>query len=354
MCAIGEHHEISQVIRGGPADWSTTDPRRPIHSTRGSLDNSWWSAIHAGVRFALRCPAIQPPRGLSAVVGLTAILSAAVACSEDASSPAAEGSAAPVATASAGDNSPKGFVLPPAQPFEPNPLGLAAPQAFPAQGSIVYAIPKAALAELEEGSTVILNESVVEGRDGNAVIVRRGWHSPYPIHPGYVISLNQDRLRRGDFVLAPYRQRLRHAVIVTLLHRQAVIRYTDLGRKLADQRVKPTRLGRIAPGLNPGALAVYEQGSDWHHVMLISKSGDRWFAIGHGGEAKLLAESSLVELPRSFRPKPKVGSTMWVAWRGEMVDATVRKVESPELFVLKRPRAGGTIVAGIGQLMHPH
>ena len=276
-------------------------------------------------------------------------------CSESGSGAAAEGTAGPAAaTASAGDSEADGFVLPPKRPFDPNPLNLSASAAIPPKGALVYAIPKAVLAQLKEGSTVVLRKSVVEGRDGDAVVVRRSWHDPYPIHPGYLLTPNRDKLRRGDFVLAAYQGRLHHAVVVTLLHRTAIIRYTDLGRKLSDQRVKPEALSRIAPGFHPGALAVYQQGSDWRHAMLISKTGSSWFTIGYGGEAKLVPEDELVAVPRELRPKPKTGTKLWVVWRGEMVDATVRKIESPELFVLKRPRAGTTILAGIGQVMHPH
>jgi len=262
------------------------------------------------------------------------------------------------ATTSARPGSP--LLLPAARQLDPNPLGLSAVAALPPEGARVYAPPPRVLAGLHEGATLALRRSRVVGHDGEVLIVRQGWGAPYAVHPGLVIAPQSDKLRRGQFVLAPYQGQLRHAVLVTLLHRDALIRFTDVGHKLRKQRVSPDLLGRIDPGLSPGAYAAYRssEGAEWQHVMLVSPSVRAsgrvgWLALGYAAEVRIIDEADLVPMPRSFRPKVKRGDTLWVAWRGTLVPATVRKVTSQHLFTLRRPRLSRPIIAGIGMVMLP-
>jgi len=94
----------------------------------------------------------------------------------------------------------------------------------------------------------------------------------------------------------------------------------------------------------------------WSHVLLVSSATHpdgrrRWLVLGYGAEARLVDQERLRPVPLDFRPRP--GSRVWVAWRGQMVPATTRSVDRSGLVHVVRPSLGGGMVVGCGMLMPP-
>ena len=136
---------------------------------------------------------------------------------------------------------------------------------------------------------------------------------------------------------------------------RVMVQYTDLGFRLGDQRLAPDRIGVLTDGLEPGAYAAYRADQEYRHVQLVSggrhADGKKlWFAIENEGQIRLIDEAQLVALPRP-RFKPKKGSTVLAAWRGAMVRATVRDLERPGLYTVKRPRSGAPLLVGPDMMM---
>jgi hypothetical protein len=136
-----------------------------------------------------------------------------------------------------------------------------------------------------------------------------------------------------------------------------VVRFTDVGVSVRDQKIEPLRIGRLEGGLEPGGYAVHRREDEWRHVLLVSsakhRGAERWLVLGRAGAAELVDAQQLQAMPLRLKPKPKKGTTLWVAWRGTMVPAAVRKSESAELFTLDRARSGAPLVLGIGMVMPP-
>jgi hypothetical protein len=247
-------------------------------------------------------------------------------------------------------------VLPPRQPFDSNPLGLPGQPVPVKEGQRVFAVPQPMLARARVGSSLVLRAATVEGREGDDLVVRVGTGIPYPVHPAYVVVPRPGRMGRGTPVFAAYRGVLRHGVVKNLSLDRVVVRYTDLGFKLADQKLVPARVGVLAPGvLMPGGQAVARQDGELRHVQLVSTGvhsdgKKRWLVIGHLGEAQLVEETALVPLPaRRFRAK--VGTTVLAAWRGTMVPAKLLTIDRPGLFTVKRARTARRLLVGPGMLM---
>jgi hypothetical protein len=250
------------------------------------------------------------------------------------------------------------LVLPPKRPFDPNPLQLPAMGAAKLEkGQGIWVVPRRMLEGARLGSSMKLVRARVAGVEGNDIMVADRYGASYPVHRGYAIIPHQGRLRRGDRVFAPYRGELRHGVVATLRRKQALIRFTDLGYKLRDQKVEPARVGRLGPGLEPGGYAVHRQADEWRHVLLVSKAKhrgvERWLVLGRAGAAQLVDAERLQPMPLRIKPKPKTGTALWVAWRGTMVPAAVRGIESADLFTLARARSGAPLVLGFGMVMPP-
>jgi hypothetical protein len=208
------------------------------------------------------------------------------------------------------------------------------------------------------GSALALHAATVLGREGDDVILRVGHGAPYSIHPAYVVTLRRARLGRETPVIAAYRERLSHAVVKGLARDRVVVRYTDLGFKLGDQKLKLDKIGVLTPGVAaPGGYAVYRAEHEYRHVLLVSEAVHadgkrRWLAIGHGGESLLLESNLVTPLPVA-RFVPKVGSSLLAAWRGTMVLATVEDVDRPGLYRVARPRTSPTLLLGPGMIMPP-
>lgn len=257
------------------------------------------------------------------------------------------------ATAVAG----QGFVLPPPRPFKSNPLGLAAEPVNLEPGERVFAVPRRMLEHAKLGSTMVLEPARVEGREGADLVVRVRQSIPNPVHPAYVVVPRRGRVGRGTPLLVVYRDEIHQAVARNVALDSVVVRITDAGRKLPDQKLAQEDVAVLSPGeLLPGGHAVYREGKVHRHVQLISRGNARgkvqWLVLGRANEAQLVEESRLSALPQA-RHNPRTGDKVWVAFRGEMVPAEIRAVDAPGLYTVKRERAGEPMLVGPGHLMAP-
>jgi hypothetical protein len=248
-----------------------------------------------------------------------------------------------------------GFVLPPPRPFNANPLGLSTAPVTVEEGDRVFAVPRRMLEHAKLGSTMLLEPGRVEGREGEDLIVRVKNGVPYPVHPAYVVVPHRGRIGRGTSLLVAYRDVVHHAVARNVAHDRVVVRITDAGRKLPDQKLDPEDVGMLEDGvLEPGGHAAFSEKNVQHHVMLVSRGRHEgkwhWLVFGMAGEAQLIEESRLQALPRQ-RHDPRPGDKVLVAFRGAMVSAEVRAVDAPGLFTVKRERAGEPLLVGPGWLM---
>jgi hypothetical protein len=269
---------------------------------------------------------------------------------ESAAQPAASASGSAVALVS------DGFVLPPERPREPNPLGLPAASLDAAEDQRAFAVPADMLAGAEIGSAMMLRAATLEGRDGDELMVRVEHGPLYPLHPGYLVVPRPGRFQRNTEVIAAYRGKLQHGVVSGLYKDKVVVRFTDLGFKLGDQRLERDRVGVLGPGLVAGAYAVYRAATELRHVLLVSAAthpeGVRWLVIEHAGASRLIDADKLTRLPVG-RFAPKVGASAMVAWRGSMVHAQVRSIDEPGLYTVKRARAGAPLLVGPQMMMPP-
>lgn len=250
----------------------------------------------------------------------------------------------------------EGILLPPPRTFDPNPLGLPAVAPVPMKrGQRIFAAPPRMVQRAKLGSSFLLAMATFLAMEGNDYVIRVGFGAPYQVHPGYVVVPRPGRFRRGAIVIAGYRDQIHHGVVTGLRRDRVMVQYTDLGFRLGDQRLAPDRIGVLTDGLEPGAYAAYRADQEYRHVQLVSggrhADGKKlWFAIENEGQIRLIDEAQLVALPRP-RFKPKKGSTVLAAWRGAMVRATVRDLERPGLYTVKRPRSGAPLLVGPDMMM---
>jgi hypothetical protein len=277
------------------------------------------------------------------------------ACS-DSTAPTDEEPAAASASASATVVSAAGYVLPPPRPFDNNPLDLPSVPLSLEEGARVLAVPKRMLEHARAGTTMVLEPARVEGREGDDLVVRVRQGVPFPAHSAYVVVLERGRIGRGTPLVVVYRDAVRHAVARNVAHDRVVVRLTDGGHKLPDQKLDPEDVGMLTPGaLTPGGYAVHKEGDGLEHVLLVSRGQHkdkkvRWLALGRAGEAKLIEESALSALPRPNH-EPRTGDQVLAAFRGRMVSAEVRAVDAPGLYTVKRERAGEPLLVGPDSLM---
>ncbi|MBW2529070.1 MAG: hypothetical protein JRI23_33140 [Deltaproteobacteria bacterium] len=216
-------------------------------------------------------------------------------------------------------------------------------------------MPRRALLGAESGSSLPLRYAEVVGHEGGLLLVSMGREAPYAVHPGYVIAPQlEGRLRRGSYVLAPYRQQLRHGVVVRVQGDGVQLQYTDLGFKAGVRRLQRKWVAPQPDGLAPGNFAVARRGGKLEHLLLVSSGtwGDgtkRWLALGHGTAATLVDEASLQPLSLDF--KPKAGEPVLVQWLGTMVPAEVVAVDPPGLFRVERPEVAPGLVVGADLLL---
>jgi hypothetical protein len=253
---------------------------------------------------------------------------------------------------------PQGVVLPPVRPYDDNPLNLPAASVDVAKGATVFAVPKRILETAKMGSTLVLRAAKVVRNESNELVVRARHGVAYSIHGGYVVVPRPGRIGRGTPLIAAYRGVLRHAVAKNLSRDRVVIRFTDLGYKLRDQKLAPRDIGVLKKGvLMPGSYAVYRAEHDHQHVILVSQAVHadgkaRWLVLAEGGESRLIEASKLSALPEA-RFRPRAGTPVLVAYRGSMVRAKVRTVDNPGVFTVKRERAGAPLTVGPGMMLKP-
>lgn len=249
------------------------------------------------------------------------------------------------------------FVLPPERPWDPNPLELPpAPPVAVEVNQRVFAVPRDMLAAAKPGHLLALHAAHVVRVEGDLWVVREGQGEAYTVHPAYVVVPKPGRFARETPVIAAYRGKLHHGVVKHLLRDRVVVRFTDLGFRLADQRLDPKRVGVIGPGLSPGGHAVYPTESGLAHVLLVSRGEHadgkaRWLTVGHGGEAALIDEERLRPLPVRERFRPRVGDAVRAAHQGAMVMATLREIDRPGWYTVKRDRAGAPLLVGPSEIM---
>lgn len=262
----------------------------------------------------------------------------------------------PSSTVSAVGAKPGRFVQPPRRTFDSNPLRLPVQAVSVAEGARVYAPSREALEGARRGRTLVLRFATAFGVDGGNVLVRVGRAPPYPVHPGYVVVPAEGRLRRGSYVIAPYRRQLRHAIVTGIKKEQVTVRYTDVLARVGERRL---RLSDVAPqpeGLRPGNYAVFREGQRYRHVLLVSEGTwadgkKRWLALGYAAEALLVDHNEL--RPMSLDYDPDEGDAVWVSWLGHMVPATVAAVETRGLYLVERPRFAGPLRVGPDLLLRP-
>jgi hypothetical protein len=249
-----------------------------------------------------------------------------------------------------------------------NPLGLPPAKVNLDPGKRVFTFTEEMLAAARPGATLVLSAATV-AIEGDDLIIEGHGRPSYKVHPGYVIPVpDEPKLRLHEPVLTEYGGLMRHAVVLRFVKDKLAVRFTDLpgrtnevllqgGSGAPKQNVpsKAARFIRQVDGLVPGNYAALHRGDEWLHVLLISASGEgasrRWFALGFGGAAMLVAEADLRPIPVKLRPK--LGGVVWAEWSGKMRRGTVQSADDPGLYTIKYERAGRPAVVGWGLLMAP-
>jgi hypothetical protein len=206
------------------------------------------------------------------------------------------------------------------------------------------------------GSTLILYAATVTAFDGDDLIVEGSAGPSYRVHAGYVIAVpDRPKVRIGDPILTEWNGAMKHAVVTRFVKDRTVVRYTDMEARAPEGQLKSARIVKQVEGLAPGNYAAaLGEGGEAKHVLLVSPiDGEprRWFALGFGGAATLVAESALRPIPVKFAAK--VGAPVWAEWVGVMRPATVVGIDDPALFTVKFERAGRPASVGWGLLMKP-
>lgn len=256
-----------------------------------------------------------------------------------------------------------------AAPADPNPLRLPPARLTLDAGRRVFTFPEQMLAAARPGSTLVLQAATVIDLEGDDLVIDGRGGPNYKVHAGYAIAVpDEPRVKPGDPVIAENNGALRHGVVTKFVRDRVGVRFTDLegrapellllggsGKPIAGAPSKALRLVKQAEGLHPGNYAALRRGEEWRHVLLVSASGEgdarRWFALGYGGAAMIVAESELLPIPVRFAAKP--GRAVWAESSGKMRRATVEKEGDKGLFSVKFERAGRAQPVGWGRLMLP-
>jgi hypothetical protein len=290
-----------------------------------------------------------------AIVAL--LLVALGGCDGERDETSAEPASSEAAAEASGTAALAGVVLPPERAPVVNPLELPVPldPAPVAVEQLVFAVPQRMLERARLGSAMALRVATVEAVEGDNLVVRTGADAPYVIHRAYVVVPRLGQLQRGSYVVAGYSGELHHAVVKNLVGDKVLVRFTDVGFKLPDQKVEPKRLGVLGAGLRPGGYAAHLADQEYRHVLLVSSSpGEggkrRWLVIGYGGATALVAEDKLRPLPEP-RFSPRAGATVLAAWRGTMVRAQLVSVDDLGLYTVARARAGAPLLVDAGMIM---
>lgn len=290
-------------------------------------------------------------------LALALLLVLTLGCDDEHDEAAAEPASSEAAAEASGTPALAGVVLPPERAPVTNPLELPLPSdlAPVAPEQLVFAVPRRMLEGARLGAAMALRVATVEAVQGDHLVVRIGADAPYVIHRAYVVVPRLGQLSRGTYAIAGYAGELRHAVVKNLVGDKVLVRFTDVGFKLPDQKVDPKRLGVLGAGLRPGGYAAHLVEQEYRHVLLVSSSlGEggkrRWLVIGYGGETALVAEDQLKPLPQP-RFAPRAGATVLAAWRGTMVRAQLLSVDDVGLYSVARARAGAPLLVDAGMIM---
>ncbi len=274
-------------------------------------------------------------------------------------------SAAPPASAAPVESQEPGS----AAPTPANPLGLPPAKIALDAGKRVFTFTGPMMASARPGATLVLSAATVVGFDGDDLVVEGRAGPSYKVHPGYVIPVpDAPRLRPGDAVLTEHRGLLKHAVVVRFVKDKIGVHLTGTDTRTQELLLqggsgaptpagpsKAARFVRQAEGLAPGNYAALREGGEWSHVLLVSAHGEaegrRWFVLGYGGAARVVAEADLKPIP--VRYKPRLHAVVWAESGGKMRRATVERADDPGLFTVKYERAGRPVLVGWGMLMAP-
>jgi hypothetical protein len=237
-----------------------------------------------------------------------------------------------------------------------NPLGLPPHKVTLDAGRRVFTFSDRMLKGAKLGSTLIFYAATVTAFDGDDLIVEGNGGSSYRVHAGYVIAVpDQPKVRVGDPVVTEWNGAMKHAVVTRIVKDRTLVRYTDMEARTPEGSLKSARIIKQIDGLAAGNYAALEDAGEYKHVLLVSASGEgvarRWFALGFGGAAMVVPESSLRPIAVKFTPK--VGAAVWAEWVGTMRPATVVSLDDPALFTVKFERAGRAVAVGWGLLMKP-
>lgn len=283
----------------------------------------------------------------------TALLASVVACNGSLPGTAApEGTASslPLALPATIDET----IVPKRLVRNPNPLELPSTGATFQERQFVYAVPDAMLASARVGSSLELRLARVEAMDGTDVVVRMGTGPAYTIHPAYLVAPIPGRASKGDRVIAPYRDTLRHAIVQRESKALVVVRYGDADASIGEQGLPPAEVGLLRGGLEPGSYALHRRDEGLGLVLLVSAGADgdgtvRWLALGAEGEALRIEASRLQPVPDMRHVKPD--GAVLIPWHGAMVPATVRTVDPSGLVTVRRPRVGPPLTFGYDMVM---
>lgn len=305
-----------------------------------------------------------------------ATLALVAACSDGSPPPAppepalpASSSAAPIASAAAPPGAPAPAPAPRGSPV--NPLGLPPSRLRLDQGRRVFTFSDRMLASARPGSTLVLYAATVVGFDGDDLIIEGRGGASYKVHPGYVIPVpDRPRVRLHEPVLTEWNGVMKHAVVARFVKDRIAVRFTDMEGRAPEALLKDVRLVPQSEGLAPGNYAALSDGDGWRHVLLVSRLGEgtpaqaqgprdaaraasgtqgRWFALGYGGAAEIVAEASLKPIPISPR-NLKVGASVWAQWVGALRPAVVQSIDDIGFYTVKFERAGRPVRLGWGHI----
>ena len=238
--------------------------------------------------------------------------------------------------------------------YDPNPLALPSRTIEVVPGQKVFTVPAPMLRGAKVGSSLAMRVAGVVGKDGDNILIQGRDGPSYKVHAAYVIPVPDGfKPRPNQPVMAEWAGALRHGVYRKMVKDSFVIRFTDTDDK-SDRYLKNAAIVAQIDGFRVGNYAALHDGADYKQVLLVSAlAGEpkRWLALGYGGAASVVDESSLLAVPVSYEPKE--GAQVWALWLGTFRPGVVKATDSPGLFTVRFERAGPPVQVGWGSLMPP-
>jgi hypothetical protein len=133
---------------------------------------------------------------------------------------------------------------------------------------------------------------------------------------------------------------------------RVTLRFIDADARLGESLFKTTRFIRQTDGLKPGNYAAFGDGETLRHVLLVSPFEDgekKWFVLGSGGAAMIVAESALEPIPVKYQPRS--GTQVLAEHNGTLRKANILATPEPGIFTVKYERAGRPATVGWGFLL---